>query len=274
MIQVLTLLQHGPYAGQKATAGNLGFGIGGKLEIETGECAQFSVYHLMELDTGDECPVFAEEASSAEGGLLRGVVQTIGRGQPVYSDAEFRSTIALLQQKLSKPSGFNIYAAAGPSKSQPSKKPPRTLSDLCLVLRSKNAGPYEITLDAIFDSEASYKTIKDSNLLTRDRLAKALDIAEEDIIWMGWYEPARAFKVTIPRVRAGKTTAAGGFMENDVHGAQEHLGLATLELPRSMMPLPARAFGTHNWSKLVALLAALGSVGAVSAARRLLSNKK
>ena len=37
---------HAPYEGQKATSGNFGFGIGGKMELESGPCASFSLYHL------------------------------------------------------------------------------------------------------------------------------------------------------------------------------------------------------------------------------------
>ena len=275
---MLTLLiKHAPYVGQKATAGNLGFGIGGKLEIEMGECTEFSVYHLMDLEPGEEHLAFGDDEYATErGGLLRATVQTIGTGHPTPSDAEFIQSIALLRKKLLKPTTVNIHssAASHKPKTRSIAQPPRTLSDLCLVMRSKNAGPYEITLDAIFDSRATYQMVRDSNLLTPVSVARALGIATEDIVWMGWYEPALAFKVTIPRVRGGKRTASGGFMENDVHGSQEHLGLATMELPMSMVPLPARVLGTQQWATLAAVLAAVGTVGAASLARRLLFNKK
>ncbi|KAF4500125.1 hypothetical protein FAGAP_3701 [Fusarium agapanthi] len=44
---------HAPYPGQKATAGNFGFGLGGLIEIELGPCAEFSLYHLMDLEPGE-----------------------------------------------------------------------------------------------------------------------------------------------------------------------------------------------------------------------------
>ena len=34
------------------------------------------------------------------------------------------------------------------------------LEDLCSVLRSKNAGPYLITLDLIFKERSAYETVK------------------------------------------------------------------------------------------------------------------
>jgi hypothetical protein len=113
---------------------------------------------------------------------------------------------------------------------QPVQKP-QTLSDLCHIIRSKNAGPYEITIDAMFSSEADYQAVKASGFLSPHNVADALGIPEEDIIWIGFFDPAISFKVTIPRVRSGKKKSAGGFMENDIHGSQEHMGLASLKLP-------------------------------------------
>jgi hypothetical protein len=242
-----------------------------------GECTEFSVYHLMDLEPGEEHLAFGDDEYATEwGGLLRATVQIIGTGHPTPPNPEFIQSIALLQKKLPKPTGTNVHSSAASHKPQTRSiaQPPRTLSDLCVVMRSKNAGPYEITLDAIFESEATYRMVRDSNLLTPANVARALGIARENVVWMGWYEPALAFKVTIPRVRGGKRTASGGFMENDVHGSQEHLGLATMELPMSMVPLPARVLGTHEWATFAAVLAAVGTVGAASVARRLLFNKK
>ncbi|KAK9770759.1 hypothetical protein SCAR479_12550 [Seiridium cardinale] len=45
---------HGPCPHQKATSGNFALGIGGKLEIEMGLCAESPVYHLMNLQPGEE----------------------------------------------------------------------------------------------------------------------------------------------------------------------------------------------------------------------------
>ncbi|KAI5461875.1 hypothetical protein BGZ63DRAFT_414507 [Mariannaea sp. PMI_226] len=223
---------HGPYPGQKATSGNLGFGIGGIMEIETGECTEFSVYHLMDLEDGEEHLEFDDQGP----GLLRGKVQIFGRGKRARSDVDFRSSIATLQRTLTKPKVLDFHKTAAAAVATAKKSmataqiSSRTLADVCQVMRSKNAGPYEITLDAIFYNQEAYNAVKRSGVLACSNVAKALGVTEADIVWMGWYEPALAFKVTIPRVRWGKKTSAGGFMESDIHGSQEHTGLATLAL--------------------------------------------
>ncbi|KAF6802430.1 caib baif family enzyme [Colletotrichum sojae] len=211
---------HGSYPGQKATSGNLAFGIGGKLEIEMGPCASFSIYHLMNLERG-------EERLEARSKLIRATGALIGRGNrpPIRGlrplPASWMEVKPLSEKKDAKPQLENITEFLSPA---------NTLSDIATILRSKNAGPYEITIDVIFESRATFRDVKKSKLLSRERVAKALEIAEIDIVRMGFFEPALAFKVTIPHVRSGKRAAAGGFMENDIHGSQHHLGLATLAL--------------------------------------------
>ncbi|PKS08579.1 hypothetical protein jhhlp_004965, partial [Lomentospora prolificans] len=259
---------HGPYPGQKATAGNFAFGIGGKLEIETGPCAKFSVYHLMGLEQGEERLLSPD--GSAAGQLIKSSVAVVGNGQRLPSDEAFRASIAKRQELLSQPS---LPARKSPS-TKPSSLPdtPKTLSDLTHVMRSKNAGPYEITIDAIFVSEKAYHAVKSSGLLSPENIARALCIPKEDIIWSGFMDPALAFKVTIPRVRGGKRTAAGSFMENDVHGSQQHLGLANLKLhPEIVSTLTPLAASAASWYTLLPIFAAFLSVSSFVAARRLLS---
>lgn len=253
---------HAPYSGQKATAGNFGFGIGGLMEYEMGQCGQFSVYHLMELDPGEEHLSFG-----TKGAMIRGTVATFGHGYPMKRDAEFRADIARLRDTLQQPSP-SPYVNSETKLSKP--ETPRYLGDLCQIMRSKNAGPFEITLDAVFLSEEEFDFVKNSNILTRTRVAEALGISPKDIIWMGFFEPALAFKITIPRVRGSKRTAAGGFMENDVHGSQEHIGLATLELPQQSVDLSMHAAGRKWWSKEVALVTAMATLGVIKCVSLLL----
>ena len=45
------------------------------------------------------------------------------------------------------------------------------LYDLAKVIRSKNSGPFQTTLDVLFDDEKIYKKIKESGLITRKHIA-------------------------------------------------------------------------------------------------------
>lgn len=209
----------------------------------------------MELDPGEE---------RLGGNLLRSTVSIVGKGKRLPSDKAFRASIRRLQGPLPSAAPKQSFHVST-SDAKGATAAPLTLSDICRVLRSKNAGPYEITLDAMFETEEAYNAIKDSGLLSDENLAKALGISKEDIIWSGFFHPALAFKVTIPRMRGGKRVAAGGFMEGDIHGSQQHLGLATMKLPAAMafasgevatkIPFPGRfALGVSILATVACLL--------------------
>lgn len=159
--------------------------------------------------------------------LIRAHVATLGEGPRSSLD---KPHIAAAGSQQLQPSKQKRDPIPQPEKQNGAWSSTNTLSDISAVLRSKNAGPYEITIDVIFESETTFRAVRDSPILSRERVSKALNIPEDEIIWLGFFEPALAFKVTIPRIRAGKKVAAGGFMENDIHGSQQHLGLATMRL--------------------------------------------
>jgi hypothetical protein len=115
------------------------------------------------------------------------------------------------------------------------RKDPRTLGDISRLLRSKNAGPYEITLDVMFESEAEYRLVKQSSMLNASSMAELFRICEDDIIWNGFFDQALAYKVTVPRLRNGKPMASGGYMENDVHASQQYIAFMNLALPEVLI---------------------------------------
>ncbi|KAJ4057506.1 hypothetical protein NW761_002890 [Fusarium oxysporum] len=198
------------------------------MEIELGPCAEFSLYHLMDLVPGEERLALGGDGSVLEGSLLRGTVSRIGKG--VMNGTNGHITVPEVDSK--PPQRASASPQRSPSPPNQAIQKSETLSDLCRIVRSKNAGPYEITIDAMFASKEAYEAVKSSDLLSASNVAKAIGISEEDIIWIGFFDPAISFKVTIPRVRSGKKKSAGGFMENDIHGSQEHMGLASLKLPK------------------------------------------
>ncbi|KAI8631639.1 hypothetical protein F5Y19DRAFT_473317 [Xylariaceae sp. FL1651] len=222
---------HGSYAGQKATSGNFAFGIGGKMTIPCGPCAKFSLYHLMNLRDGEERlrPAVGQVANE-KNRLFPSKSWLIGRGQTsphkkgIHPPAIPETTSQTSRAAHVEPNPASKYFV-----------PEGTLGELASVLRSKNAGPFEITFDVMFGSEGEYKLVKDSGILSAKTAADILGLPESDIVWCGFFDPARAFKITIPRVLSGRRVACGGFMEKDVHGAQQYLPLMYLRLPQDLL---------------------------------------
>jgi hypothetical protein len=100
------------------------------------------------------------------------------------------------------------------------------LKDLARVIRSKNAGPYEITFDVMFTDSAVYTHVRDSGALTAATIAALYRIDEAELTYCAFFEPALAFKFTM--LRHGDQ---GGVGERDTFGAQQHAPLLDLAIP-------------------------------------------
>ena len=100
-----------------------------------------------------------------------------------------------------------------------------TLRDLAKVVRSKNAGPFEITFDVIFDDTVIYERVKASGALTPARLSALYGVPESDIVTFMFFDPARAFKLTLRR-----GWAQGSVGERDTFGAQQHAPLLDIAI--------------------------------------------
>ena len=76
------------------------------------------------------------------------------------------------------------------------------LSDLADIIRSKNAGPYRITLDILFSDPERYRLVRDSGAVTRESVAAAYGIPPEEISSMFEVDTAGERHVWLPAARA------------------------------------------------------------------------
>ena len=102
----------------------------------------------------------------------------------------------------------------------------RTLSDYAKVIRSKNAGPFELTFDIMFDDVAKYETVKAAAVINAARIAEAYQIRVDDVLVCRPYDAAVAFKITIRR-----PTGSGDIEDRDVYGCQQHVPLTRIVIP-------------------------------------------
>jgi len=103
---------------------------------------------------------------------------------------------------------------------------PVTLAELAQVIRSKNAGPYELTFDVMFSQRAAFELVRNSGALTRETVAALFKVPDSDIVYCDFFEPALAFKTTL--IRQGEQ---GGIGERDTFGAQQHAPLLDVIIP-------------------------------------------
>jgi len=98
--------------------------------------------------------------------------------------------------------------------------------DLAQVIRSKNAGPFELTFDIMFEDPAAYERVKRSGVITAALVARLYKISHNQVLVCRHYDPALAFKITIRR-----PVSSGDLGESDVYGCQQHVPLTMIELP-------------------------------------------
>ncbi len=101
------------------------------------------------------------------------------------------------------------------------------LYDIAKVLRSKNSGPFQVTLDILFESVEDFRRVAGSGRLTRERIAALYRLDDSDIAEIVFHEPMLGIKITYDRTGASSGTVG----ERDVYGAQQHAPLLDIEIP-------------------------------------------
>jgi hypothetical protein len=100
----------------------------------------------------------------------------------------------------------------------------RTLGEIALVVRSKNAGPFWLTLDVFFRSDADFAQVRDAKVLTAEKIGELYGV-----------DPALVKRFELPEIKAMKfsmprAVVAGSFEDRDLHAGQQYLPLATLPI--------------------------------------------
>ena len=91
------------------------------------------------------------------------------------------------------------------------------LRDIASVIRSKNAGPFELTLDVLLKDSETFEKLRKADVINAKTIAKLYCIPESDVIGIAYFPNALAIKATIVR-----PLASGALGERDVYGAQQH----------------------------------------------------
>lgn len=94
------------------------------------------------------------------------------------------------------------------------------LTDLAAVIRSKNAGPYQLTLDILFKDRVCFNKFKTAGLMTKKKAAELYGIDVGQVQSVIFFEPADALKITLNR-----PVVSGGHGDGDIYGAQQHIPL-------------------------------------------------
>jgi hypothetical protein len=99
----------------------------------------------------------------------------------------------------------------------------KTLGEVAKLVRSKNAGPFWLTLDVMFDDRATYEAVRDQQVVTVELIEQLYGESAEHIRLFA-HDAALAIKVSMPRPHS-----SGSPLDTDVFGGQQYAPL--LDLP-------------------------------------------
>ena len=100
------------------------------------------------------------------------------------------------------------------------------LIDLAYIIRSKNAGPFQITFDIFFKSREIYEDVKRRGVFSKELVSRLFNISVEDVKGIYYIDAVYAVKITLRR-----NVASGSIYDKDVYGAQQHQPLINLTIP-------------------------------------------
>lgn len=101
------------------------------------------------------------------------------------------------------------------------------LKDVCRHVRSKNAGPYWVTIDLFFDGTDNFDRFAESEALNAEAIA-ALYGAEAALVKRFAVPSLHVVKISYPRA-----TPQGGEVERDMHCGQQYVRLLEVEMTPS-----------------------------------------
>jgi hypothetical protein len=98
------------------------------------------------------------------------------------------------------------------------------LREVCRNIRSKNAGPFWVTVDICFDGPEHYQRYHQSKALGPAAFGDAFGISPE-LVRHYTVDTLNTLKVSYPRA-----TPQGGVVERDMHSGQQYVRLLEIEL--------------------------------------------
>jgi Domain of unknown function (DUF4387) len=102
---------------------------------------------------------------------------------------------------------------------------PPTLGDLALEVRSKNAGPFWMTLEAFMPDDETYSVAE--ALITAERISELYHVVPASM------QIFRIPDLCVVKVSFPRPVVQGSLRDRDLHAGQHHVPLANITVPSS-----------------------------------------
>jgi hypothetical protein len=98
------------------------------------------------------------------------------------------------------------------------------LYDLATTIRSKNAGPFRLTIDLVLPDTDAFAHVLAAGAMRPERIAALYEVPADEVRVIP-FERILTIKVTLPR-----QISSGAPGDRDVYGCGQHFPLAGIEL--------------------------------------------
>jgi len=100
-----------------------------------------------------------------------------------------------------------------------------SIGDLALEVRSKNAGPFWVTMELFMRNADGYRVVADETFLNESVIA---DLYRVDV---GTIQFFRIPSLNVVKISFPRPVTQGSLRDRDMHAGQHHVPLAALRVP-------------------------------------------
>ena len=97
-----------------------------------------------------------------------------------------------------------------------------TLGDLALEVRSKNAGPFWVTIELFMRDDAGYAVVADEEFINEAVVARLYDVPADGV------QIFRIPSLHVVKISYPRPISQGSLFDRDIHAGQHHVPLAVL----------------------------------------------
>lgn len=99
-----------------------------------------------------------------------------------------------------------------------------TIGEIAYYVRSKNAGPFWVTVDIFCGNEDAFKTLCASKSITKEKVAEVYGV-NADEVKIFHIANLNVIKISYPRLKP-----QGQKYERDMHAGQQYIQISELEI--------------------------------------------
>jgi hypothetical protein len=187
---------------------------GSLLDLDAADAYEWSLYHLLQNETVIKETLFPISYFRANGGDW----VSEGNARPNYFDIGITGYTGSVDDR-----SLSLIEDVTPTGTLHGN---RSLLDMAVVARSKDAGINRLTFDIIFNSAEAYRDALRSNIFHKGNVAKILNLDPERVVGTFLVDSCNAIKISIDR-----PNISASLDERDVFGAQQQEPIERLVVP-------------------------------------------